>query len=377
LNPRSQRLLTSVATKGNRKASNFGHQQIVVQLLRVDSDVAVNISRRAYCNRRAKSGFRKKSKLSLGVKSNVKLSAQSYCHKAYLQRCPVQSVDQEAKSVFVAATQVQEIRHVKEGKCVSNSELFDVTAAAAVVVRQCKHVKKGNSRKGVVRKCKCVNTGNCKRVNKGSARKVVVKKSQYVKTRASRIKFNNSVNKGRKVGEHKVVQRRMRFGTWNVRSLSGALRNEEEILDISLKVGRPLNTLPSLMNQMVRWDLDFMGVQETKLKGSDTPIEDKEVTFFYSGGSLASKERMHAGVGLLVRNKWVSGIEKVFYKSERIIWLIGCFDGEYIAVVAIYVPTDLYPSEEKVRFYDKLHSVYVSIPKKYKIKAIMGISMHV
>jgi hypothetical protein len=134
LNPRSQRLLTSVATKANCKASNFGHQQIVVQLLGVASDAAVNISRRAYCNCRAKSAFRKKSKLSL----------------------------------------------------------------------------------------------------------------------------------------------------------------------------------PSLMNQMVRWDLDFMGVQKTKLKGSDAPIKDKVVTFFYSGGPLASKERMHAGVGLLVRNKWVAGIEKVF-----------------------------------------------------------------
>jgi hypothetical protein len=51
------------------------------------------------------------------------------------------------------------------------------------------------------------------------------------------------------------------------------------------------------------------------------------------------------------------------------LWLIGCFDGKYIAVVAIYAPTDLYPLEEKVRFYD---CVYVSIPKKYKKKAILG-----
>ena len=135
LKPRSQRLISSVATKGNRKTSNLGFQQIDVCLLRVVSDVAVDINRRAYRNRTTL-GFR--SRHSSG-KSNGKLSAQSYGHDAYLKRCSVQ-VDQKAKSVLVAAVQIQEIRLVKEGKCVSNGELLDVTAAAAVVVRQCKRV---------------------------------------------------------------------------------------------------------------------------------------------------------------------------------------------------------------------------------------------
>jgi exonuclease III len=133
-----------------------------------------------------------------------------------------------------------------------------------------------------------------------------------------------------------------------------------------------LNPLPSLMDQMVRWGVDFMGVQETKLKGTGTPIKDKEVTLFYSGGSVTSKERMHAGVGILVRNKWVSGIEEVFYVSDRIMWLIGCFDGEFIAVVVVYAPTNMYKLEDKIRFYDELDDVYSSIPGKYKIKAFLG-----
>ena len=43
LKPRSQRLISSVATKGNRKTSNLGYQQIDVCLLRVVSDVVVDI----------------------------------------------------------------------------------------------------------------------------------------------------------------------------------------------------------------------------------------------------------------------------------------------------------------------------------------------
>ena len=339
LKPRSQRLISSVATKGNRKTSNLGYQQIDVCLLRVVSDVVVDINKRAYRSR-AKSRFR--SRHSSGVKSNGKLSARSDGHAAYLNRCSVQ-VDQKAKSGLVAAVQIQEIRLVQEGKCVSNSELLDVTAAAAVVVRQ------------------------CKRVNRGSRRKVIVKKCKYVNTRGIRTKCN-IVHKRR---HFKSTKRKIKFGTWNVRSLSGARRNEEEMLDTTSKIGRPLNTLPALMDQMVRLDMDFMGVQETKLKGGGF-IKDQEVTLFYSGGLATSKERMHAGVGILVRNKWVKDIEKVFYISERMMWLKGCFYGKKIAVVVTYAPTDMYAVGDKMRYYNELDDVLISIPKEYKIKAILG-----
>ena len=154
----------------------------------------------------------------------------------------------------------------------------------------------------------------------------VVKKCNFVNTRGIRIKCSNIVHKRSIVGDSKVIKRKIKFGTWNVRSLSGARRNEEEMLDTTSKIGRPLNTLPALMNQMVVLDVDFMGVQETKLKGEGF-IKDHEVTLFYSGGLVTFKERMYAGVGILVRNKWVKGIEKVFYTSERMMWLKGFFYG--------------------------------------------------
>jgi exonuclease III len=122
---------------------------------------------------------------------------------------------------------------------------------------------------------------------------------------------------------------------------------------------------------MVRLDVDFMGVQETKLKGSG-PIKDQEVTLFYSGVLATSKEIMHAGVGILVRNIWVKDIEKVFYTSERMMWLKGCFDGEKMAVVVTYAPTDMYAVEDKERYYKELEALYISIPKEYKIKVILG-----
>ena len=75
LKPRSQRLISSVATKGNRKASNLGYQQIDVNLVRVLSDVAVvDINKRAYRDRKIKSkSFR--SRQTFCGKSNGKLIA--------------------------------------------------------------------------------------------------------------------------------------------------------------------------------------------------------------------------------------------------------------------------------------------------------------
>jgi exonuclease III len=337
--PRSGWLISSVATKGNIKACNLGYQQIDVHLLRVVSDVAVvDINKCAYRNRQTKSRFR--SRQSSGGKSNDKSSG----YGAYLKRCSVQ-VDQKAKSVLVAAVQIQEIRFVMESNCVSDSELLDVTAAAVVVDRQ------------------------CERVNRGSGSAVVVTKCKYVNTRVRRLKSSNIVHKKRSVGGS--TKRKIKFGSRNVRSLSEAFRNEDEMLDTASKVGRPLNTLPALMDQMVRLDVDFMGVQETKLKGSGL-IKDQEVTLFYSGGLDISKERMHAGVGVLVRNKWVKDIEKVFYTFERMMWLKGYFDGEKMAVVVTYAPTDMYAVEDKDRYYEELEALYISISKEYKVKVILG-----
>ena len=153
--------------------------------------------------------------------------------------------------------------------------------------------------------------------------------------------------------------------------MAGALRNEEEMIDITSKIGRPLNTLPALMSEMNRLDVDFMGVQETKLKGTGS-IKDQGITFFYSGGLATSKERMHAGVGILVKDKWVKDIEDVYEISERMMWLKGCFEGEKMAVVVTYAPTDMYAVENKMRYYKELDALLISIPKEYKIKVVLG-----
>jgi hypothetical protein len=134
------------------------------------------------------------------------------------------------------------------------------------------------------------------------------------------------------------------------------------MLDTTSKIGRPLNTLPALMDQMVGLNVDFMGVQETKLKGEGS-VKDKEVTLFYSGGLATSKERMHAGVGILVRNKWVKDIVEVLYTSERycihLMWLKGCFDCENMAVVVTYAPTDMYAIEDKICYYEDLEALFI------------------
>jgi exonuclease III len=198
---------------------------------------------------------------------------------------------------------------------------------------------------------------------------VVAKKGEYVNTRGKRTKCSNIVHKKRATGGS--TKKKIKFGSWNVRSLSGALRNEEEMIDTALKISRPLNTLPAVIDQMLRENVDFMGVQETKLKGSGV-IEGKEDTLYYSGGVATSKERMHAGVGMLVRNRWVQGIEEVFRTSERMMWLKGCFGGENMALVVTYAPTDMYAVEDKELYYEELQAVYISIPKECKIKAIFG-----
>jgi hypothetical protein len=48
--------------------------------------------------------------------------------------------------------------------------------------------------------------------------------------------------------------------------LSRELRDKTEMLVNSSKIGGPLNTLFVFMDLMVPLDIDFIGVQETKLK---------------------------------------------------------------------------------------------------------------
>lgn len=244
------------------------------------------------------------------------------CAKAaYLNRLAIRHQKNKlAKSAFVAAMQVVNNRHFRGNEDIDRNDTDERTASVAVDSSS-------------VSRSRVVNSNGVGGVNK-----------EYI----------------------------VKFGTWNVRSLCNATKNlEDEIFD-SVKDKRPKDVLPYVVNELVRLELDFLGVQETRLKGEGSVIR-KDATLFFSGGDINAKDTMYHGVGILVRSKLLKDVKCVHYVSERMMWLEGCFYGKNMAVVVIYAPTESgYSLEEKVKFYNQLDVLYSSIPKNYDIKVILG-----
>jgi exonuclease III len=86
----------------------------------------------------------------------------------------------------------------------------------------------------------------------------------------------------------------MRFGTWNVRSMyrEGSLREVEE--------------------EISKYMLDLVGVQEVRWDGGDTePVS--EYIFFYGKGN----ENHELGTGFFVHKRLMSAVKRVEFISDR------------------------------------------------------------
>ena len=132
----------------------------------------------------------------------------------------------------------------------------------------------------------------------------------------------------------------IRFGTWNVGSLSG--RSGE------------------LVEVLARRKIDFCCIQETRRKGGSARwlgSHGMRYKLFWKG-----KEDGNAGVGILVAEKWVENIVSIDRISERILIVKLLIDKRLAHVVSMYAPQTGRCDTEKDEFWDKATLILGKIP---------------
>jgi exonuclease III len=167
----------------------------------------------------------------------------------------------------------------------------------------------------------------------------------------------------------------VKFASWNVRSFSKA-GTQVEGVDLSpLDTKRPDDTLKYVVKEMINSGIDFMGVQETKIRGEGSLLCDNDgngATIYYSG--MADVGKLRNGVGIIVKNSLLKDIKQdgVHCVSDRMMWLEGCFYGKEMAVVSVYAPTETSSHEDKLSFYQQLDEMMASIPRIYEKEVVLG-----
>lgn len=137
------------------------------------------------------------------------------------------------------------------------------------------------------------------------------------------------------------------MGTWNVRGTNGE------------------GAIKNLVNEMKKYSIDLLAVQETKQKGSQMEAVEDSV-FFNSGNN----ERRF-GTGLIIGEKLKASVIDFKPISERICSIR--IRGKYrkISVLCVHGPTEDKDEDEKDCFYEELQKQLHKIPR-YDIKLIMG-----
>ena len=107
----------------------------------------------------------------------------------------------------------------------------------------------------------------------------------------------------------------VRFGAWNVRSLRG---REEELVE-----------------EMVKYRLEVLGVSETKLKGNGARAVG-EGMYIFSG---VQEGRAKAGVAVFLSKKMVMCLREWKGVSERMVKIKLRIEGVWVSVIQVYAPS--------------------------------------
>lgn len=139
----------------------------------------------------------------------------------------------------------------------------------------------------------------------------------------------------------------IRIGTWNVRStyVEGALKQ--------------------LTNEISRYKINILAIQETKQKGKFiTEIEN--CIFFNSGGTTRMR-----GVGFMVPKDYKSVIKNFIALSERMCYIQIESGNKNLSILNVYAPTEEKEVEEKEIFYDELENAFKRMSRQ-DIKIVLG-----
>ncbi|KAL5193398.1 Craniofacial development protein 2 [Glycine soja] len=139
-----------------------------------------------------------------------------------------------------------------------------------------------------------------------------------------------------------VHDRRIRFGTWNIGTLTG---KSMEIVDV-----------------MVRRKINFMCLQETKWTGEKAKeLDNSGFKLWYTG-----KIRSRNGVGIIVDKEWKKDVVDVRRVGDRIIVLKLVVGQDTFNVISGYAPQVGLAEHFKVKFWEDLEGVLQDIPQGEK-----------
>ncbi|XP_056695703.1 uncharacterized protein [Spinacia oleracea] len=135
----------------------------------------------------------------------------------------------------------------------------------------------------------------------------------------------------------------MRFGTWNIASLTGRLVKVVEV--------------------MRRRRINILCLQETKWVGNKArEIAPWGYKLWYSG-----KTRGRNGVGILIDREYIDDLVDVSRKSDRIMSIKLVIGDEVVTIVSAYAPQVALDASTRQEFWEDLEEVVQSVPRSEKL----------
>lgn len=147
-------------------------------------------------------------------------------------------------------------------------------------------------------------------------------------------------------------ENRLRFGTWNVKTLyqAGKLAQASKILE--------------------RYKLAFMGISEMRWNECGQLVTPKGHVVLWSGMPNENDIHQH-GVGLLINARIRNAVLNYKFINERMIFVRFQCKARNLSVIQCYAPTEDADDTTKQQFYDQLNKTIADTPKS-DMKVVMG-----